>query len=150
MAANDVLEEQVQIWKTWWKAEDPPTVEEGYVTPRDYLPKLNPDEIRRAAASFKTRTTYVCGWHPRHIALLSPRALECLALLWQDAEELGNFGPDETTALIALIDKADGGLRPITLFRTLFRVFSRCRVDCVRKWASDHPDPQINMAASAA
>ena len=84
-------------------------MEAAYVTPGDYLPRLTSEEIRRAAASFKTRTTFVCGWHPRHIALLSPRALECLAILWQDAEESGNFGPDETTALIALIDKADGG-----------------------------------------
>ena len=108
MAAADVLAEQVRVWKKWWKVDAPTPIKEDYVTPGDRLPRLTPEQIRRAAASFKTKTTFVCGWHPRHLALLSPRALECLAILWQDAEDFGDFGPDETTALIALIDKADG------------------------------------------
>ena len=36
-----------------------------------------------------------------------------------------------------LIPKDAGGLRPILIFRTLYRLWARARVDGCRKWAGD-------------
>ena len=39
------------------------------------------------------------------------------------------------------IPKADGGLRPILLYTTVYRVWAKARLDYVRRWEAMHPYP---------
>jgi hypothetical protein len=43
----------------------------------------------------------------------------------------------EQEQITTLIPKQDGGLRPIALFRTIFRVVGRIRADACRSWSSE-------------
>ncbi len=45
---------------------------------------------------------------------------------------------------MALIPKSDGGLRPIALFRTAYRIYAKAHARRVRDWASRLPDAQCN------
>ena len=75
------------------------------------------------------------------------KARVCLVGLFQLAEAVGNYPPSMRSALVALIDKADGGLRAITLFRSAYRVHSKLRSKVVKEWAKTKTHPAINMAA---
>ena len=45
-----------------------------------------------------------------------------------------------------LIPKQEGGLRPIALFRSLYRVYARARCIRVREWAASVEQPRVNNA----
>ena len=51
----------------------------------------------------------------------------------------------ETFVTVRLIPKAQGGLRPIALFRSWFRLLAACQREEVRKWVDTVPDIGINM-----
>ena len=50
-------------------------------------------------------------------------------------EASATWPSSEQEVLTIHIPKADGGLRPIALFKTLYRVYAKCRAQEVRSWA---------------
>jgi hypothetical protein len=50
--------------------------------------------------------------------------------------------------ITVLIPKADGGLRPIALFRTAYRVYAKYRCQAVRQWAAKSSGYQCNNSKS--
>ena len=62
------------------------------------------------------------------------------------AENVGDFLSWEQEALVTLLGKPDGGLRPITL-RSTFRLYSRCRIGIVRQWAARQTTATVNNAS---
>eukprot|EP00973_Karenia_brevis_P055240 7681296-Karenia_brevis.AAC.1 len=56
-------------------------------------------------------------------------------------EGLGDFPRVTRDMLIALLPKDDGGLRPIGLYRALYRLWAKSRVRHWRQWERDE-DPQ--------
>ncbi len=52
----------------------------------------------------------------------------------------------EQEVITTLIPKEDGGLRPIALFRTAYRVYAKYRAGEVKTWAKHHSGYQCNTA----
>ena len=103
----DVLAEEVQGWSAHWQ-EDLSTPPLWFGT----VPKLPPliaEDLRVASRSFKRRTCALSGLHPRHVALLSPSALNFLARIFEAAEAIGCMPQQLNDVFIALIPKTDGG-----------------------------------------
>ena len=109
------------------------------------LPQLHPIEaagLRKASASFPAFTAVVDGWHPRHFSLLSDACLMALAGILEMIEGLGEFPRVTQDMLVALLPKDDGGLRPIGLYRALFRLWARMRRS---EWKSRRRDPSVRI-----
>ena len=94
-------------------------------------------DIRAAAKSFRQGTCAIDGWHPRVFGLLSESCLEALAGLFGEMETWGWWPATEQSLMVMLIGKLDGDLRPILLFRGLFRLWSRIRQGLVRRWQQE-------------
>jgi hypothetical protein len=85
---------------------------------------------------FSGKTSAPDGMPPRALAALSDRCLAALCesyALWDRTH-----WPSSEAAQIStiLIPKRDGGLRPIALFRTLYRLYSRADTHLAKQWAS--------------
>ena len=135
-----LLDEQVMVWSKLWKAA--PSRATNCATswaqqqrhPMDTLPPLEESHILRASASFKTRTSVIDGWHPKHMASMSKACRAALAQVFNQAEEAGDFPASQAQLVVKLLPKQAGGVRPIGLFRGLFRLWSRCRQNVARAW----------------
>ena len=60
-------------------------------------------------------------------------------------EESGMWPSQEQDLHTRLLAKPQGGYRPIMLFRSLFRVYSRIRSKVVKQWAQGIGMHEINM-----
>ena len=144
--------EQHALWQKYWRADDQPQPREQQTWrhvfgPIEPLPKLREQELADAARSFKVFTSNVDGWHPRHVAILSPEAREALADVFYAQEAQGDVVTPQRSLQARLLKKPDGGRRPIGLFRGLFRVWSRARRWMTRRWQVRHAgDAVLNMA----
>ena len=54
------------------------------------------------------------------------------------------MGRDSAAHRIVLLDKPDGGRRPIGLFPTLIRIWMRARAIIAKRWETQHADPAIH------
>ena len=111
--------------------------------------------IRAAAASFPLQTGVGAdNVAPRALLRLSDGALLALASLMLKMEEVGEWAEELDLVLIVLLDKADGGRRPIGLFPTVVRVWMRARAAHARAWeatnASKHLYGSAGMGAQRA
>jgi hypothetical protein len=112
------------VWAGWWKASDAPPAEQAHTAIREHLPQLTPTLLREVAMKFSCKTSAPDGLPPRAMAALSDRCLAALCqsyTLWDRTQ----WPSSEAAQITVLIPKRDGGLRPIALFRTLYRLFSR-------------------------
>ena len=104
--------------------------------PQDRRPTVaSATTLRKVALSFKRQTCKVDGWHPRQFGHLSDAALGCLGLLFAHAEWACRWFTEQESLLVRLIPKANGDLRPILLFRSVFRLWSRTARARVASWA---------------
>ena len=94
------------------------------------------EDIRRAALSFKARTSRPCGLHPKHLGMVSNELLGLIARQWTIWERYGQVPRQERQLIVTLINKPDGGLRPIALFRAAYRVLARVNVKKLQDWAA--------------
>ena len=138
----EVLAEHRAIWSKWWQeGMEPQPLDIGSVPLGDIL---CPITIRGVAGGFKKVTACNDGHHPRQFKGLSDSALTCLGLLFRLFEVNGQWPTVERAVIVALIPKTDGGLRPIALFRTAYRIYAKAQARSVRKWAAALPDAQCN------
>ena len=127
---TDELQDEVSAWSLLWK--------EGGGTPPPVfnkvpgLPPLSVEKVVSASKSFKRGTCALGGLHPRHVALLSVEAIAALIDILEASEAVGAMPPQLMASLIALLPKASGGLRPIVWAQSIFRVWSRARLDLVK------------------
>jgi hypothetical protein len=142
-----VLQEQVDIWSKWWVASSTPVPSTIAIPDKIDLPKHIPEQhIRVAARSFREATSSIDLMHPRHINGLSGRALGCLSSFFRCFEATATWPKQERCVITTLIPKTDGGLRPIALFRTVYRVYSKIRAFEVKQWANGQQGYQFNNA----
>ena len=78
------------------------------------------------------------GFHGRHFSMLPDEALEALAIIFEASEAIGFVPRSARRIVVALIPKPKGGLRPISIFTSFFRLWSRCRSEYRRQWCSEH------------
>ena len=110
----------------------------------DVLPPIGAAALKAAAASFPAATALGAdNISPRALLRLPTRFFELLSQLLARFEKASSwplaFGP----VITALLPKADGGLRPIGLFPSILRVWSRARAHLARQWESAHALPQV-------
>ncbi len=87
------------------------------------------------------------GFHRGAGLHLDEDSMEALRRIFALAEVWGRYPAQLENKLVKLIGKKDGGLRPIVLFRSLFRVHARARQGEVRKWEQEHAgDAKFNSA----
>ena len=148
------LDGQDKIWAALWDEEGKSDADYDMSQPihtskcRPALPPpLSGDNISACAASFRQGTSSAEGFHPRHFAGISADALLALSCCFRLFEGMGNWPACERQLLTILIPKPGGGLRPIALFRTAYRVYARCRVDRVRRWADSIQQYYFNNAS---
>ena len=109
------------------------------------MPRLLVAIVRQAAASFKKSTAAGDGWTPRQKSFLSDGALGALTGLFAMFEQAGNFDSGARDMRTALLSKPSGGFRPIGVFRSMFRVWSRARQSLVRAWALQRVPAVFNV-----
>ena len=137
---TDLLEEQAKLWASLWKAKEgrSPNQVQMWVEQQQHVcarpPPLAAIDILRASSSFKARTSVIDGWHPKHMASMSEQCRSSLADVFNEAELCGDFPSTQSQLVVKLLPKPTGGVRPIGLFRGLFRVWSRCRQHLARAW----------------
>ena len=130
------LDDEVSSWSLLWQ--------EGAGSPMasfcsvPMLPPLAGSALVRASLSFKRGTCALGGIHPRHVALLSHGALDALAALLEAAEAVGVMPSQLLASFVALLPKQTGGLRPVVWAQSIFRVWSRARLDLVKRWEREH------------
>jgi hypothetical protein len=123
------------VWAGWWVASSSTPTEYSYTTISDHLPMLTPTQLREAAVRFSGKTSAPDGLPPRALAALSDRCLAALCesfALWDRTL----WPSSEAAQITVLIPERDGGLRPIALFRTLYRLYSRAHTHLAKTWAS--------------
>ena len=98
------------------------------------LPPIEVEEMRAVALSFPVDTAVVDGASPRHFAYLSDACLKGFCRLLFLIELVGDFPPAARDLLVCLLPKPQGGVRPIGLYRSLKRLWGRCRRRFLRKW----------------
>ncbi len=119
-------------------------MEEGDATE---VPAMQPEDIRRAALSFKKRTACPCGLHPKYIGMVSDSLLQVIARQWTLWERYGQVPVQERQLIVTLINKPDGGLRLIALFRAAYTVLARVKVRRLQDWAAKLDCCAINIVA---
>ena len=68
---------------------------------------------------------------------MSDEGLKALCSILLFAEAIGVMPPQASILLMVLLPKPDGGLRPIGIFKSLFRVWARLRRSIVKSWESN-------------
>jgi hypothetical protein len=119
-----VLQDYANQWAKWWKEADHSPPCELPFDPE--VPVITADQIRSATTHFRATTSAPDGLPPRSIALLYDQCTQALAEIFRIFEQHG-WSTSERIVLTVLIPKKDGGLRPIALFRSLYRVYSKAR-----------------------
>ncbi len=75
-----VLQHYTQEWGGWWQAKPGGAEVSQYVRPDEAeVPPFEGEAIRRALASFKSRTSCKCGLLPMHLGMLSDDLLKVIA-----------------------------------------------------------------------
>ena len=99
------------------------------------LGRMAAARIRAASKTFKKKTSITHdGMHPRHFSLLSDEALEALAIIFETMECLGTMSTELRQNLVVLLAKAAGGFRPIGIYTSFERLWTRIRNEEVREW----------------
>jgi hypothetical protein len=96
--------------------------------------------IRRGAMTFPAGTGLGGdNTSPRAINRLSDEVVHALSQLLMAMEAYGDWAAVFRLVLIVLLPKDDGGRRPIGLFPTVIRLWSRIRVQIAREWEAANP-----------
>jgi hypothetical protein len=144
LGAQQAADAQCEAWSREWlvgAAPPPPTPAWPQVL-GDTLPAHSVAAFRCACASFPHGVGL--GWdrvHPRALLRLSAPAITALLRIFLLAELVGMWPKNIGCVLVVLIDKSDGGLRPIGLLPTLVRVWSRVRLVVAQQWQQRNERP---------
>ena len=144
---DTLTQERDRLALVWGCTTEP---HELFNAPADQAGLLSPittDALSRAARSFPTRTAQSYdGFHPRHFTMLAQEQRAVLAELLRLVERIGTLPSAIQAVLAKLIPKIKSqgvSYRSISLFPSLYRVWSRCRLSVARKWESANKDPLI-------
>ena len=133
--AQQTAEVSSEQWADVWQASAVPPVLDWPMDMGTPLPVPCVDAARRAMATFPVDTGL--GWdrlHPRALLRLSEQAVVALLRIFILAELIGEWPAATGVVVIALLQKPQGGFRPIGLFPTLVRLWMRVRLPVAQAW----------------
>ena len=133
--SEGVLKAETRKYKALRDATEIPCVK--FFAANDPCEKILVSKLRHTSKAFKKKKTGVApdGWHPRRFSLLSDDGLETLADLYELLKIRGHPPQQQAQVYIFLILKASGGARPIGIFTSYYRLWSKVRQDNAAKWA---------------
>ena len=143
------LAEQAALWGGLWQAA-PGQLRQSLLhwEPMPALPPLTSSQLRKAALSFKGKTSCPDGWLPSKLGWLSEQALQVLASILSIAERFGALPGPQGSILVRLLAKEGGGCRPIGLYRALYRVLGQTRKGLAQQWEGLYANGALfNMGA---
>lgn len=97
-------------------------------------PDENADDLRRVARRGRWTAAGADGWRPGHLAMLPPVWWERAAELWRMATRTGTLPEAWMHTDIVGIDKADGGVRPISVAAAMLRIGISAMLERLRDW----------------
>ena len=148
---NIVLADRSAAWASHWGQGSPPTCRAELfrrIGPVGGLSPITAQQLRAASKQFGRTTSARDGLHPRHFALMSDEALGILADLLNAFEVVGVLPTQMQGVLFALIDKPDGGERPIGLLQGAMRLWYKCRVASLKVWEASGGSHRFFAASS--
>ena len=86
------------------------------------------------------------AWHTKKFGELTNHSTSEIDSMFEIFEASATWPEAEQEVITTLIPKEDGGLRPIALFRTAYRVYAKYRSGEVKTWAQHHSGYQCNTA----
>ncbi len=140
------VEAEADQWAGHWDAAPTPAAPKW---PTDLGPLPAPivtDHLLAAAVTFPEETGL--GWdsaHPRALLRLPRFMIDRLVLILMAAELIGHWPRSIALVLIALLPKADGGLRPIGLMPMIIRLWTRARRIVAHQWELRHERPYFTL-----
>ncbi len=138
------VQQEADEWASLWQVAKEYDEEVPLMLEPAALEKLAPWAISAAASTFPAATGVGAdNVAPKAVARLSIVGLSALAHLFLLFEMTGSWTEALNLVLIVLLPKMDGGLRPIGLFPTPIRIWSRARVMIARAWESANSLPEI-------
>ena len=137
--AQQEADQQADMWNGQWGAD---CVRKEIRWPEhlgDELHDILVEEMCEAAKTFPDETGL--GWdrcHPKVVCRLSPQLQRMLVEIMLECERTGTWPQGVGLVLIALLEKTDGGFRPIGLLPKLPRLWMRTRRNITKKWEEDN------------
>ena len=129
-----VLTHEAGVLQQHWRAEEKP-LQLHEPEDREAFPLVEPTAILKAALTFPAISgAAVDGFHPRQMAMLSEGGLQTIALLFRAMEKIGRLPEQLIFLLFVLIPKQAGGVRPIALMASLYRLWTRLRRAEADEW----------------
>ncbi len=114
---------------------------------RDALPRLLPSQLREASKSFKKGTAIAYdGVHVRHYSMLCDGALEVLGAILETCELLGTLPKQCRLVVTPLLEKPKGGFRPVSIYVSLYRLWTKARKHVTAEWEAAHPRAYFSAA----
>ena len=107
----------------------------------DELPPIGAAALKAAASLPAATALGSDNISPRAFLRLPTVFFEVLSRLLEQFERAGSWPAAFGPVITALLPKADGGFRPIGLFPSVLRVWSRARAHLARQWESAHALP---------
>ena len=145
-----MLDQEREKWKAIWKGSDLPRPASSPLPPwqRQGLQAAGVDVIRKASSAYSSKSAIGGdGFHMRHYSFLSDGGLQCVAAIWMAMELISAIpGPIDHTCLIMLV-KPSGGYRPIGLFSSLYRLYTRIMICECMIWELKFPRSYFRCAA---
>ena len=108
---------------------------------QETLPNITASDVIEAGKSLPEGTSPGHeGFHVRHFGILGPRAAEAVACFLGAVEAQGHFPGPHNMVQYCLLPKPTGGRRPIALFASLVRIWSKIRRQEASAWEKANPN----------
>ena len=135
---HEAVQQEETDWRQVWQLaqqQETPLWRTCPRTLREEMPAILGEKLRPICAAYKRRAGLGgCAWHPRHWSWLSEEALHCLGQMLMLCERLGAWPTAIRFLLLMLVDKEDGGGRPVALQCSVQRVWEGAREPQFLEW----------------
>jgi hypothetical protein len=136
---QQAVDAEAEIWAKLWKCTDRYDLDDIKPSMKSYPGAITADMVKEACRSFPSQTGLgPDAIQPRAVLRLSDNGIEALASILTAIELTGEWPLFTQLVMTVLLPKADGGLRPIGLFPTVYRIWMRCRRPTIKKWRREH------------
>ena len=135
---QEAVQQEEKDWRVIWQLAqqlDTPLWRTCPQELRDQMPEIQSGQLRPICAAYKRRAGLGgCAWHPKHWSWMSEAALTCLGQMLMLCERVGTWPTAIRFLMIMLLDKEDGGGRPVALQCSVQRIWEGAREPMFMAW----------------